>query len=117
MRYFTAKDSLINGWLSQKGYSGSVYDKLNNYLMSQSGLSNGTISDQINTILNSRGFDGSLRDKISRFFSIKMGVTNPRDAERAFWGDSTQDFSITWGDMGSGTWGDWGSSTWGDLNG
>jgi hypothetical protein len=91
---FQAESSRINGWLTGKGYTGELSDKLITYFQTKSGLTTGkTLTDHIITTINSLGYTGSTDDQLNQFFTVKTGKTNRIDAENAFWADSSLDFS------------------------
>lgn len=91
---FSDKPSKISRWLAVKGYGGSVYDALNGYFSSLSGLSNGTLYDHVNATLVNLGYTGTMEDKLATFFVTTTSIGNPRDAERAFWDNDSYSFGV-----------------------
>ena len=90
---FNDKASKIRSWMASNGESGSAYDMLMAHFSGLSGLANGTLYDHVDATLTNLGYTGTLNDKLSAFFVATTSVANPRDAERAFWANSSYSFS------------------------
>lgn len=113
---FSTKPSIIHNWLNAKSYTGgTVHDALVTLFTGESGLSGATMTDMVDKALGKMGFTGSPHEKVRTFFIFKTEIAHPRDAERAFWSDTTYDFAITWADMAKKTWAEWADLNWGDL--
>lgn len=101
MTPFNAKTSLIRTWINGKGYSGSVENALFTYFQANSSLSQGTIFDHLNNGLGIAGYSGTLADRLTTMFQAKTGISNRKDAERAFFGNTSLDFFSGGGGTGN----------------
>lgn len=91
VEHFKAKDSIILQWANAKGYSGTARDAMLQHLQESSNLSSGTISDHLDDVLNQLGYTGTIEDKLSGHFISTTGISNPKDAERNFFSNSSND--------------------------
>lgn len=92
MTFLIEKPSKILQWLNAKGYSGTNEDAFITYVQNGSPLTSGTMEDHLRARLNASGYSGTLDDMLTTMFQSKTGVSNRKDAERAFFGDSSLDF-------------------------
>ena len=90
---FFAKPYLILLWLNAKGYSGTTYDALYTYFQSKSGIGTATLLDHITKTMSGLGYISGVQDNLTTFFQSQTGISNRKDAERAFWMDSSLDFA------------------------
>ena len=90
---FNEKDSKIGAWARAKGFSGLPYDAIYGYFQSLSGISRGTLYDHINVVATANQATGTLKDKLNYIFQNRTGISNPKDAERAFWNNTSLEFS------------------------
>lgn len=98
MTYFHAKQSLILSWLNAKGYSGTIGDAFRTYVQSGSSFNPGTVYDHLVDRLYSAGYSGGLQDMLTTMFQSKTSISNRKDAERAFFSDSSLDFFSSGGE-------------------
>ena len=91
---FTVPQSRVLGWLNAKGFNGEFTDALRTYFQTKSGLATGNeVGDHISKTLSSLGYTGTLDDKLRAFYVAKTGIAYCRDAEAAFYNNSSLDFS------------------------
>lgn len=91
--YFRDKSSKIENWMKAKGYSQKISNALVSYFQSKSGLSNVKLYDHLRKTLLDMGYSGTIEDQLSKFFTEKTGIINRNDSERAFWDNTSLDFS------------------------
>ena len=92
--FYNAKRDKMRQWFSAKGYSGSLYDQMNGYFSSLSGLTSGTLNDHVRKVLSASGYTGTAEDMLRQNFVTTTGISNPQDAERAFFNSSSYAFGI-----------------------
>lgn len=93
---FKADYPLMIAWLKAKGYSGSLNEMFLQYFRSLIGGSpGGYLNDLIAIQMRSLGLSGSVGDMVNTFFYQKTGIINSLDAQRKFFGDSTNSFVLS----------------------
>jgi hypothetical protein len=100
--FYNAKRDKMRQWFSAKGYSGTLSDQMQGYFSNLSGLSNGTLHDHVNKVLSANGYSGTTEDMLRKNFVDATGISNPKDAERAFFDNSSYGFGVLGALLGIG---------------
>lgn len=100
---FKADYPLMINWFKAKGYSGSLNEMIIAYFKTLVGNVNGYPNDLIARQMNSLGFTGNVGDMLNSFFCQKTGATNPNEAARLFFADSSLDFNLGIGGIDANT--------------
>lgn len=92
---FRTDAGTILNWFSKKGYGGEeIHGCMARCMKNKlTGTPVGSPADLLHLRLGQLGYTGGLQDRMNTFFKRKMGNVNPADAERAFFADTTQDFT------------------------
>lgn len=95
--HWFARPNKVKEWFNAKGFPGTLANAEKNYFKSKSSLTTGTTYDHMRNALFGLqgGFVGTIQDQLTAFFQSKMNMNNRKQAEKAFFNDTSLDFSIS----------------------